>query len=135
MIRRTSAPVASVFAALLVVLPAAADARKPVDGTSSSLALVLRESADGVPNHGETVTFTVKTSASRPFVELTCRQNGSMVYSASAGFFPDYPWSTDYVLSSLAWPSGGADCAARLYTVDNRARRSVLATLTFTVFP
>ncbi len=104
-------------------------AGKPGGGTTGdSLALVLA-SGDTVANYGDTVTFTVSTSATRPFVSLNCYVGGTLIYSASAGFFPDYPWSKDFVLSSNGWTSGPADCTARLYTTRDGIRTTTLATL------
>ncbi|HUQ78349.1 MAG TPA: hypothetical protein VM427_05695 [Patescibacteria group bacterium] len=99
-------------------------------GTTSgdSLALVLA-SGDTVANHGDTVTFAVSTAATRPFVSLNCYVSGTLVYSASVGFFPDYPWSQNFVLSSNGWTSGAADCTARLYTTRDGVRTTTLATL------
>jgi hypothetical protein len=99
-----------------------------------TIELVLLNSTDGVPHHGQQVTFNVSTSAARPFVSLNCYQGGVWVYSASAGFFPDYPWSKNFTLSASSWPSGAADCTARLYTTKDGTRTTTLATLTFAVY-
>lgn len=93
-----------------------------------SLALVLA-SGDTVANHGDTITFAVTTSATRPFVGLSCYVSGALVYQASVGFFPDYPWAQNFVLASNGWTAGAADCAARLYTTKDGTRTTTLATL------
>ena len=93
-----------------------------------SLALVLA-SGDTVANHGDTITFAVTTSATRPFVGLSCYVSGALVYQASVGFFPDYPWAQNFVLASNGWTAGAADCTARLYTTKDGIRTTTLATL------
>jgi hypothetical protein len=87
---------------------------------------------DGQVNWGDTVTFEVSTTATTaPDVELICRQNGVVVYGATAGFYPSYawPWARYMTLSSTAWKSGAASCTAELYY---GSRRTVLATVNFT---
>jgi hypothetical protein len=98
---------------------------------SSSLSLVLLNSTDGVPHWDQQVTFDVSTTATTsPFVRLDCYQNGTWVYTASAGFFPAYPWSRNYTLASTSWMSGAADCTATLYSTSNGgSRTTTLATL------
>lgn len=110
-------------------------ASKQSAGTSS-LSLVLMNSTDGLPHWGQTVTFKVSTTAtSQPDVTLACRQNGTIVYSAWAGFYPSYPWpgSQDMVLSSQAWTSGGAACTATLSYVNGK-KTVTLTTLNFQVY-
>lgn len=105
-------------------------------GAGSSVTLALLDSADGLAHTGQQVTFTVSTSATtRPFVSLNCYQDGVWVYTASAGFFPDYPWSQAFTLSSSAWMSGAADCTARLYSTKDGTRTRTLATASFHVYP
>jgi hypothetical protein len=105
-------------------------------GSSGSVSLVLLNSTDGVPHWNQQVTFNVSTSATtQPFVTLNCYQGGVWVYTASAGFFPDYLWSQNYTLASSAWMSGAADCTARLYSASNGGTRTTtLATLSFHVY-
>lgn len=102
--------------------------------TSSSLSLVLLNSSDGQAHWGQQVTFNVATTATAsPFVSLNCYQGSTWVLTASAGFFPSYPWSRDFTLSSGSWPSGAADCTARLYMTKDGSRTTTLATLSFHV--
>jgi hypothetical protein len=109
---------------------------KPGGGGSSSVSLVLLDSTDGLPHYGQQVTFAVSTTATdRPYVSLNCYQNGVWVYSDSAGFFPDYPWSQIFVLSTLStWTSGAGDCTATLYLTKDGSRSTTLATLSFHVY-
>ena len=106
---------------------------KPSGGGSGSLALVMVNDADadGVVSHGDTITFSVVTSADRPYVSVKCYQGGTLVYAASAGFYADYPWSKTFGLGTTSWTSGGADCTAQLYTTRDGTRLNVLATLGF----
>ena len=107
-------------------------------GTSGggTLTLVVLNSADGVAHYGGDVTFTVSTTATtRPMVEATCSQAGTLVYSHSAGFFPEYLWPDAKIfnLSSGAWTGGPADCSARLYMSDGNGGFSTLTTIGFQV--
>ena len=103
-------------------------------GGSSSLSLVLLNSTDGLPHYGQTVTFSLSTSATRPYVSVNCYQAGAWVYAASAGFFPDYPWSRNFILAASSWPGGAADCTATLYTTTDGTRTTTLGTLNFHVY-
>jgi len=99
-----------------------------------TISLVLLDSTDGLAHHGQHVTFNVSTTATdRPFVALNCYQDGVWVYSASAGFFPDYPWSTAFTLSN-DWFTSAGDCKARLYMTKDGSRSTTLATLDFHVY-
>jgi len=62
---------------------------------------------------GDTVTFEVFTDATNsPIVDLTCSQNGGIVYSAQ------WPLLPTMTLSSRAWQGGEAQCTATLYYVS-----------------
>jgi hypothetical protein len=105
-------------------------------GSSSlSLAMVTDSNGNGLPNWGDTVTFNVSTTASQyPYVSLVCYQNGTLVLSGSAGFYPSYAWPSerDFTLQSGAWTGGAASCTARLYSADNGSE-TTLATFGFNV--
>lgn len=75
----------------------------------------------------DTITFNVSTTAPNPYVTVTCTQNGVLLYSASAGFYPEYLWpgARNMPLSSPSWTGGAANCTADL--------NSGLATLNFAV--
>lgn len=108
---------------------------KPSSG-GGTLALVMVDDANSnaAANWNDTVTFTVTATTDRPFVSVNCYQNGAWVYTASAGFFADYPWPATYTLSGGSWPSGGASCTARLYsTSSGGSRTTTLATMSFAV--
>ena len=102
---------------------------------TGSLALVMVNDAngDGAPNWGEIITFTVTTTATRPFVSVQCYQSGTRVYSGSVGFFPDYAWPQQFTLSSLGWSSGAADCMASIYTSLDGTSTTTVATMNFYV--
>jgi hypothetical protein len=89
-------------------------------GGSGSLTLVMvtDNNADGAPNWGDQITFTVSTTATtEPNVSVTCSQNGSVVYSAATGYYDAYPWQGTQIMTlrSDVWTGGSASCTARLY--------------------
>jgi hypothetical protein len=108
---------------------------KPGGGGSGSLtvSMVADANGNGAPNHGDTITFNITTSADRPFVSVNCYQGAAWVYAASVGYFADYPWSKEFILSASSWTGGTADCTARLYTSRDGIRTTTLATLAFAV--
>jgi len=104
---------------------------------SSTISVVLLNSTDGAPHWGQTVTFSVSTTATdQPSVKLDCYQGGVRVYTHMAGFYPDYPWpwSQNFTLRSSVWTSGAADCTAELYYMNSRGRSITLTTLSFHVY-
>ena len=107
--------------------------KKP-GGGSGSLSIVMLSDAngDGLPNFGDTITFNVTTSATQPFVRVSCYQGASWVYVASVGYFDSYPWAKQFILSAGSWPGGAADCTATLYTSVDGSSMNTLATLNFT---
>jgi len=134
--------VAATAALLLALAPVALAGKSGGGGkggsgsvSGGSLNLVLVNSSDGLAHWGQTVTFDVSTTASQPYVTLTCLQNGVQVYSMTAGFYASYPFTRYYTLSSSAWKSGGADCTADLHYSTSGGKRVTLATLSFPVYP
>ena len=103
-------------------------------GGSGSLSLVMVTDANsnGLPNHGDKITFNVTTSASSPFVSVNCYQGSAWVYSGSVGYFAGYPWEKAFVLAASSWPSGSASCTAKLYTSSDGIRTTTLSTMNFT---
>lgn len=103
-------------------------------GGSLALVMVTDANGNGLPNWGDQVTFNVSTTATdRPTVRLHCYQNGSLVYTFSAGFFAGYPWTTIYGLSSQSWTGGAANCTASLIYSGNNGRIITVATLNVAV--
>jgi len=85
--------------------------------SSSSLTLVTLNSTDGLPHWGQQITFNVSTTATtEPHVNVTCSQNGAVVYGAATGYYATYPWpwTQTMTLSSQSWTGGAADCTAVL---------------------
>lgn len=87
--------------------------------TSSSLSVVMVTdlNTNGSPNWGDTITFSISTTATlEPHVSLTCSQGGEVVYGATAGFYDGYPWPWTKLmtLSSTLWSGGAANCTAKL---------------------
>jgi len=102
-------------------------------GGSLSLVLVADANANGAPDWGDTVTFNVSTTATtQPNLDLTCKQDGIVVYGATTGFYASYPWpwTQNMTLSSSAWSGGAASCTARLYAFAGSGT-TTLATLSF----
>ncbi len=92
---------------------------------------------NGRPNWGDTVTFSVSTTATTtPEVGTACYQNGTEVYYHEGGFYAGDPWAPAdqmFVLQSYAWASGAADCSATLFYMNKKLREVDLATLSFHV--
>lgn len=140
---RTRLSALALASLLLAGVPASALAAKPIGGggnLTGSLTLVMIADANGngQPNWNDTISWIpVSTKTSYPYVEVLCYQAGTLIYSASAGFFAGYPWpwAVNMRLDSQAWPDGtGADCTAQLYYPDGRRTR-VDARYAFTVAP
>jgi hypothetical protein len=91
---------------------------------TGTLAVVMVADAnnDGAPNFADTITFNVTSSLASPYVSVTCSQGGVLVYSASAGFYADFPWpgARNMPLYSPSWTGGAADCTA---VIDNTSAK------------
>jgi hypothetical protein len=101
-------------------------------GGSGTISLVMVNDANGdtLPNYGDSVTFNVSTTVTdRPYVAVLCYQGTTQVYSAWAGFYPDFPWSwmQTFTLKSPAWTGGAADCSASLYYYNGKAWTTILS--------
>lgn len=110
----------------------------PGGGDRGSLSLVMVEdtNGDGLPNHGEELTFDVTTTATdKPYVSVRCYQGASFVYDGWAGFFPGAWFGTTFTMSSTTWVSGDADCTARLVMWGSNGRERTLAEQAFHVNP
>jgi hypothetical protein len=125
------------LAAAFLVAAVPAYAGKPGGGggggqTSGggSLSLVPLYTHAGAPVVGDWVTFEVSTSATYPYVRVTCTQGGTLVYSVTNGFFPGYPWGQNFHLS---WASGSASCVATLFVTTSKGGSTTLGTTSFTV--
>lgn len=99
--------------------------------TDSGSSISLDQS--GPFSYGQAVTFTVETTATdRPFSEVLCSKDGSVVYQSTRGHFQDYYdffGQPIHYLSSLAWGGGDADCVASLvYQAKNGRMRSLAST-------
>ena len=107
-------------------------------GTSSSLAVVIvnDKNGNGVPNWGDTVTFSVSTTATtQPEVELACYQDGIKVADGVGGFYAGDPWAPEdqmMTLESYVWTGGEADCTATLFYMK-RGKAIDLASIGFKV--
>lgn len=127
----------------LALVPAALAGKSkpaPGGGSSSSLSgpvMVTDLNGNGLPNHGDSITFNVSTTAtSQPEVGVRCYQGSTWVYDGYVGYWPGYMFTPYFTLDSGYWAAGQpASCTARLFYYDNRSREHDLATLSFTVGP
>lgn len=145
--RRSVTTAAAVITLVLMVATASlASAAKPTGGSSgggkpaaggtSTISLVLLDSTDGTAHWGQNVRFEVSTTATtQPYVEVSCRRDGTVIYNAQTGYFDGYPWpwTQTFPLSSPSWTDGEADCTARLFWPNGR-KTVTGATLAFHVF-
>jgi hypothetical protein len=78
--------------------------------------MVADSNGNGLPNWADTITFKITSASTYPYVDVGCYQGGTLVYSASAGFYPSYPWpgARNMPLYSPSWTGGAADCTATL---------------------
>jgi len=140
--QRTTARTRITFAGLAAALAlgtiaAPAFAGKPTGGASSGGIKVAEvNTADGVVNQGDRVSFTFTGSYSYPAMSLTCNQGGSVVYSDSRPMYWPNPFNDPgiFTLSSLSWTSGSASCTAAL-KVAKRNGTTTVASLSFAVAP
>ena len=127
---------------VLAIVPAALAAKsgggvKGGGGTSGSSSITLATplvydaNGDGLPNHGDVVTFNVSTTeTTQPWVNVKCFQNGAMVYNAWNGYFAgalNNDWN--FGLASGAWQPGDADCTVYLDKANGRSGWTQLATI------
>jgi hypothetical protein len=147
--RRKGLKVFAIIAALMAITILPALAAKGGQGkghngttggsTSGSGSLTLKMVSDangnGLPNWNDSITFDVSTTATtEPHVNVTCSQNGAVVYGAATGYYDGYPWPWTQVMTlrSQSWTSGAADCAAVLSSYSG-TKVTNLATLNFHV--
>jgi hypothetical protein len=87
-------------------------------GTTGGLTVVMVADANGngAPNWNDTITFSVTSGVTDPYVSVRCSQNGTVVYAADAGFYPGYPWpgAQNMPLYSPSWTGGAASCTTTL---------------------
>ena len=108
---------------------------KPGGGNGGTIELVLLNSADGVANYGEQVTFRVSTSAtSYPYVTLKCTKEGVLVYQASKGIFPTSLGQNFTLGPTPSWQGGEADCTATLEDWDSYSKNGSITPLASTSF-
>jgi hypothetical protein len=120
------------LAALALTVAPSALAGKGKGGTGGGLTL-RPLTTDGLAHYGQQITFDVSTTATPyPQVAVDCSQGGASVYSASAGFYPSYPWpwERNFTLASSKWTGGAADCTAKLYYWNGR-RFTTITTMSF----
>jgi len=86
-------------------------------GGTLALVMVTDKNGNGAPDWGDTVTWRVTSSSVEPHVDLTCSRGGTVIYSATTGFYASYPWpwTQQMTLTSTLWSSGSASCVGKLY--------------------
>ena len=90
-------------------------------GTISLAPLVWDANGNGAPNHGDTVTFDISTTASAPYVLLECYQGGALVLSGRKGYFEgSLDTNRNFGLASGVWQVGAAECTASIETQTKR---------------
>jgi hypothetical protein len=107
-------------------------------GSASSLTLVVVSSpySDGLPHFTGQVTFDVVTTEAKPWVNVSCYQNGNWVSGQWHGFWEGYQFGRVFTLGPTpSWTGGGADCTARLATISKTGRETTLATTMFYAHP
>jgi hypothetical protein len=110
---------------------------KPVANNPNGLSymVVTDTNGNGMPNWGDTIRFSVdQTATTEPHVNLSCTQNGTVIYSSQTGYFDSYPWpwTQNMELKSQAWTGGAADCTANWYYFNGK-KTITGGTLTFHV--
>lgn len=126
---------AAVAVLVLAVAPAALAAKGHGGGGtttgSGSLTMVrVTQTADGLTHYGNTITFTLNTTISQPWVHLVCTQNGKKVAEGWNGYFVGSLTGTDFGLYSPSWTGGAADCTGYLTT----PQWAVVASTSFHVY-
>jgi hypothetical protein len=143
-------PVGALLAAVIVVfslaIVPAALAGKPgpgggggtgTSGGKLSVVMVKDVNGDGAPNYGDTITFSVSTTATAmPYVTVDCYQGGTLVYQASNGIFSISLNQLFFLGGTTAWQSGAASCTAYLQDWDSYSKHHTvtnLASMSFSV--
>lgn len=99
-------------------------------GGTLSLVMVKDMNGNGAPEYGDTVTFSVSTTATTmPYVTVNCYQGGTLVYQASNGIFA-ISLNQNFVLGgTTAWQSGAASCTAYLQNWSSYSRHHTVTNL------
>jgi hypothetical protein len=90
--------------------------------------MVTDGNGDGVANWGDQVTYDLsRVTVSNPYITTTCTQNGTMVLSTWAGYYPGYQWpaAQTITLKSDMWTAGAATCTGVLYGTSTTLKFSV----------
>jgi hypothetical protein len=110
---------------------------KPGGGGSTGGGTLVMVPMDGATeaHFGARVTFTISTSATYPYVHLTCYQNGTLVAEGRQGFFSTALGNKWFILGPTPlWTGGAADCTATLEKAGSRGAWTVLGSTSFHVY-
>ena len=102
--------------------------RQPAAAIYSIALEIVNDNGNGLPDWGESVKINASTTATNPFVSLSCYQGSSWVYAAGG-----LPLNWTFQLASNSWTSGGADCTATVFTTIDGNKTTTLGTLSFHV--
>ena len=92
----------------------------------------LTATSTSTPHYGDTITFSVSTTATnQPFVNLVCYQGDALALNSWDAYFGPLSGQT-FVLGSGMWAGGAADCTAYL-GMDTSNKYKVLASTSFHV--
>ena len=89
---------------------------------------IVNDNGNGLPDYGESVKFNVSTTATNPFISLSCYQGAAWVYAAGG-----MPVNWAFTLASNSWSGGDAECTATVYTTIDGSKTTTLGTLSFPV--
>ncbi len=65
--------------------------------------MVHDANGNGHPNYRDSVTFTVSSSASQPFVGVRCWQGSAFVFDSYVGYYAGSWFAQDFTLDSMYW--------------------------------
>ena len=85
--------------------------------------MVHDANGNGHPNYRDSVTFTVSSSASQPFVGVRCWQGSAFVFDSYVGYYAGSWFAQDFTLDSMYWDPA-SDCVVHRPPVLLRQPRS-----------
>jgi hypothetical protein len=91
---------------------------------TGSLSVAPVSSTDGLSpatslfHWGGQATYSITSTSTYGYVNLTCYQSGTLVFANNTGFHTGWPTPPVYLLSS-AWTGGAATCNAVLYASNS----------------
>ena len=100
-------------------------------GGTGTISLDTLSSTDGLAHYGQKVTFNVwASSTTKPWVDLTCSQNGTPVYHQANGIFSTSLNQIFTLGPTPMWTGGDAECVAALQNWDNYSKGKIVTITT-----